>query len=77
MANVPAFEVRQHGFHSEIYMDGAFKEIIAWDCRDNGDCARANTLVRGWLRLYRENALRDGNADAYNAAHLQLTGKAA
>ena len=69
---VPTFEVTRWGFHSEIYMNGQFKESINWDCRDNHDCARAKSLVRGWLRTFRESALNDGDADAYNAADRQL-----
>ena len=69
---IPHFEVRRWGFHSEIYSNGNLKEIILWDCHDNHDCARAKSLVRGWLYAMRESALQNGDADAYNAANLQM-----
>jgi hypothetical protein len=73
MANaVPTFEIARWGFHSEISMNGQFKETIAWDCRDDHNCTRAKALVRGWLRTFRESALNNGDADAYNAADRQL-----
>lgn len=40
------YEVRIHGFHSEIFMDGRMKEIISWD----RDGSRARQLVAGWER---------------------------